>query len=1107
MDNLNLPDTVIGLGGSGKRLVFETLTQQSGDGKYWLLDEMMSERNRALNRINFFTIDSATVEAPEDRSVAQEIDDAINDIEDRNRGNGVNQYTNVNHEYVNIGNDIRDVYQDRDSFIFQNHVEDRLSNTDLTHWWLQKEDLRSGLDFNEGVYRRRARSKGMYYAAKQGGDKISRVVSAARDEVALVTALGGGTGSGMFVDLAREINEDGVSVTLFAVMSNGEEAAEQQANTHAALSELEYLQLTDQNPFSQIVLLPFEPASEKDEPRAHGDEFMDAFPYTLLSFYNLASNIRHTSLACDNAGYHPFTVAAPQVIRYNTAHLEQARSDITEFLDEKGDLLDTEMALYEAIESFLVENYDAVRKFVAEIEDEVTPVPEESMVGPRGQNILQRRLNDIHTLATLDTFDQLNCESPETYQSALSQAESADGTVVDTIRDLHRKYQLQPEEDISGTLDIDLTLDDILDREIEAIVKKARVLELSERVDETEVRDNLVRALNKPPDQQNTAKGHDQLDTLRKEAKQEQGRLEDELEATEAAIEEAGGEIDSAVERAERRLSGTLDQLQTIWEHEDDLVSAASEVDDELSRIRRQINNETDPEDVERITFTHDMSAFDDLEEMGIEDLPDISRAVGYVTSARAEALRQDNSGSGIDATVDKVKSWINGQDSEHQDRYEGYVTSLRQQSTEEFGQLATLPRWEQRNDNVRFEIDLEEAVADRISDREVELLGTVADEYVQLVDELQENEDLDEEIRDSFTDVSPSLGAVRSLYESDVDLMDGIADTLRDAVIGEHQSRRDELTQRVEAKGQAVERYRKAFEFYIEHNDLTGYAATEDDLRNELNNIGIDEDRGRSKDDFQYIKREDPHGVDQLLEVEDLRSEEFWRKERSEIRDLIQHDVVGRNLCQTSEYFRLGSVGGDLTPPSDSNTKRAGYSEHTAFPVFMSRLFEEDRDISFDARSELRGGYGFGLRSAQKPYAETFVQNGGPWDIAVTMFIGGVFLDNLKEMQEGTFPNGYEYQETNGTDPIRLHHSWGLGGEDRSGAGSSRSGIYARRSGIMNLKATQDDDPSVTLDRVPIEFLNDASDEEIQAAILENLFDVQEFTVEHGYNAPEADD
>ena len=1105
MDPFHLPDTVLGLGGAGKSLVFNMLRQQSGDGEYWFLNELMSERNRDLNRVNFFTIDTATVETKDDRPKVREIHNAIEDIEEQNRVAGIEQYPNVNHEYVNIGEDISNVYTNRDSFIHTREVGERLSQTDLTHWWLAKDDLRSGLDFSEGVYRRRARSKGMYYAAKQGGEKIPELVASTRNKVALVTALGGGTGSGMFIDLAREINADGVEVTLFAVLPNSEEDAEKRANAHAALSELEFLQLTDQNPFTQIVLLPFEPVIDGNDPKGYDKEFMDAFPYTFLSFYNLVSNIRHDSLECTTSSYHPFTIAAPQVIRYNTAHIKQAEQNLESFLEEKETLLDQEKQLYNALETFLEENNESVTDTIEELNnDNFLSIPENSKIGPRSRTILEQRFDDIQTLINLEIFDQLDYESARAFDSLVSNASNSEGTIVDTIRDLEDRIGIndprkEVSDDVAGK---DHQLAEILYEEIDAIIQKARVLEISERAGDENIRDYLVKSLN-IPSEDNEAEGYEVLRNKQKSVIQEKQQLENRLENLSNVVEETNQVFQSEIDQITPTLEKKAKQIRLIDQHEQELLTTAQQVDAEIQGVEAQINRTDDPDEVQRISFDHNLSDFSILDEIGIEkppaDATDFQRAVGYVTKARAEALKEDSEASGI---VGKAKKWIEGDDTEHQDKYEGYITSLQKQSPFNANQIATLPRWDRREGDVEFVINFEQSVERQLTERRSEILNEFNAAYEELLEELADNGQLSEGVYSTLQNISPSEHEIQSMIDSDQQLSEVIKDTLSQKTLEETQSELTELEDQIENKEKVSSLYLNAIQFYRDYSEITDYASEESKLREKLEEIGVAEDTDVLDDNYRYIKRKDPAEVYKALGTDDIRDGDFWEREQLQIKKEIRNNLVGSNICESNRFLRLQATGSDLIS-ADQNTRRSGYNEHGIYPVFMSRLFDETKDTSFNIREEFND---FNLNAGQgerNQYEETIMQNGGPWDIAVTVFVGGVFLDNLREMQggSGSLRRAYDYQKNNGSDAIRLHHSWGLGGEDRSGRHDSNGGIYVSRNGIMNLAATQADDKSVRLSEPATRFLNNATDEEIKETILSEFYDVSEFVLEHGYN------
>lgn len=1104
MDPFHLPDTVLGLGGAGKSLVFNMLRQQSGDGEYWFLNELMSERNRDLNRVNFFTIDSATVETKDDRPKVREIQNAIEDIEEQNRVEGINQYPNVNHKYVNIGDDISKVYTNRDSFIHTNDVSQRLSQTDLTHWWLNKEDLRSGLDFSEGVYRRRARSKGMYYAAKQGGQKIPELIASTGNKVALVTALGGGTGSGMFLDLAREINADGVEVTLFAVLPNSEEDAEKRANAHAALSELEFLQLTNQNPFTQIVLLPFEPVVEDNDPKGYEKEFEDAFPYTFLSFYNLDSNIRHGAIECTSNSYHPFTIAAPQVIRYNTAHIKQAEKDLESFLENKDELLDREMRLYDALETFLTENNESLGESFEEINnDNFLSIPESSKIGPRGRTILEQRFDDIQTLIDLEIFAQLDYESSKAFDSLVTDAADSDGTIVDSIRILEDKKGIKDprknvSDDVAGK---DRELAEILDQEIEAIIQKARILELSERAGNENIRDHLVKAVNTPTED-NEPEGYEILRNQQETVVEKKEELQEELDDYSSLITETNEVFQSEINTITPTLKRKAEQLKLLDTHENNLLDAAGRVDTELQRIEAQINRTEDSDEVQRISFDHSLSDFGVLDQIGIEKPPananDIQRAIGYVTKARAEALKEDNEGTGV---VKQVIKWIAGDDTEHQDTYEGYISSLEKQSPAKADQIAILPRWDRRSGDVEFVINFEDSLEKQLADRRSKLISELNTVYEDLVDNLADDDRLTENVSITLERLSPSEEEIQSIIDADQNIGEAIKDRLSEKTLEETHSERTEVETELKEKEKLSSLYLNAIEFYREFSELTDYAIEESNLRETLEEIGVAEDTDILSDKYRYIKRKDPAEVYKALGTEDIRAGDFWNREQQQIKKEIQNNLIGTNVCESNRFLRLQATGSNLIS-DDQNTRRSGYNEHSIYPVFMSRLFDENKDTSFDIREEF-SDFNLSSQAERNQYEETIMQNGGPWDVAVTVFVGGVFLDNLREMQggSGSLPRAYDYQKNNGSDPIRLHHSWGLGGEDRSDRHDSDGGIYVSRNGAMNLAATQADDPSVRLDEPPIRFLNNATDTEISDLLLSEFYDIEEFTLDHGYN------
>jgi len=122
--------------------------------------------------------------------------------------------------------------------------------------------VNENLDFAKGVVRKRGLGKGIYYKAYSEDDEMSSIVDLPqKGEVAIIAGLGGGTGSGILVDLAYHLKEQHPTseITLFGVLPNHTEGIKESTNAHAVLSELEHLRLEGDSPFEDYVLVPIDP--------------------------------------------------------------------------------------------------------------------------------------------------------------------------------------------------------------------------------------------------------------------------------------------------------------------------------------------------------------------------------------------------------------------------------------------------------------------------------------------------------------------------------------------------------------------------------------------------------------------------------------------------------------------------------------------------------------------------------------------------------------------------------------------------------------------------------------------------------------------------------
>ncbi|WP_245618634.1 tubulin-like doman-containing protein [Methanogenium cariaci] len=190
-----------------------------------------------------------------------------------------------------------------------------------------------------GVHRRRAISKAVFYKAiTQGGEHFPSFQG--HGPVAIVVGLGGGTGSGMFIDLARYIKEkrgQESKIWLFVVLPAASEGEKEQLNAAIALSEIEYLNMKDDKLFNYIIVSSLSPTGYVDggDRKQEVVEFDSSFPpYMFInSFYLPTADI--SAIVDAKKDYSGFIFADSHVIEYpveNLRSLKKGFEDVIESL-------------------------------------------------------------------------------------------------------------------------------------------------------------------------------------------------------------------------------------------------------------------------------------------------------------------------------------------------------------------------------------------------------------------------------------------------------------------------------------------------------------------------------------------------------------------------------------------------------------------------------------------------------------------------------------------------------------------------------------------------------------------------------------------------------
>lgn len=359
MARCKTPDTLIGVGEGGSRTVYRFMQQR------WILDEVLADRQLSgggsgPDSLQAVTIDSATKDnwhGDKYQDAKEVIDNAIEDS-NYSKGRKLLQI----HEPTIIPSELSKNWTDGTNLTSNPAVKKLHDRVGLNSWWMEKgREPLTKIDskgFDGGVFKRRSTSKALYHIA-QSEEKLD-LPNDIGEEVCIVAALGGGTGSGMAIDLAKEI--DANKVNLFGIIPNLGENGQFRTNAFAALSELEYAHLTGETPFHSVTLMPYiEDITQNDE------VFEKSVIKTILAHQNGFqgdTSLERVAPSFDNdshaPGYAPFVFAVPDTVKYDFKAVEEAKSLVDDQLRNKIEELKNESDFYEAVGEYLKTSFEKV---------------------------------------------------------------------------------------------------------------------------------------------------------------------------------------------------------------------------------------------------------------------------------------------------------------------------------------------------------------------------------------------------------------------------------------------------------------------------------------------------------------------------------------------------------------------------------------------------------------------------------------------------------------------------------------------------------------------------------------------------------------------------
>jgi deoxyadenosine/deoxycytidine kinase len=1046
--SLKFPNKVYALGGAGKQMAFQLFEQD------WFLTEA-SRPDGTNDTVDIHVLDTATEREEQDRQTATRISERAKRIASELRlqdpGRTVREVT-LDLVYIT-----ENVYNNQVAdFIGRETVEHIRDNTSIEQWWLTEDHLTDPnspgdmFNFSKGVIRRRALGKALFYKAlAEDATRMQDIFdlggSDGPPDVSLLAGLGGGTGSGQVIDVAKHIrqqNQD-ARITLFATLPATKEGSNERANAFAALSELEYLALPNtppSNPFNDIVLFPLNPTEHQGgETTTQGLlEFDEALGYALASYYNNA-DIDHP-FAGANA-FAPFTVAVPQVLRYSVQELHRAREIGHELLDHKRRVLQAERAIYTTIIEFLRARYDH------------RPPGDAESLNQTDLDKLVYGIRDLKSLVTSPIFDQLEYEAITTGREILAGIYGEGDVDEKDIRPVIEN------EGISAVMDA-------VEFELEGTGQEPGHLQEFEDIGDESLRRIIVEDLHHvqllyellrerkriPPDQ-------DAIDRLletfidpetdRTIIRERWGKLnallDDKREAVER-LETEHREVERDVEEARDRYQERVERIYQDWyadvEAELETLIALADIDvsrdidrlrERLEEIAADVQRESPEEVSADVTeplnaIQEEVAAVDELDERFAAEREDIKQAVQAVQTAREHWLSIEETEAGSGSIL--PFSGSETADSERE-QYRALQTELEQSGVFRISYLPSDLSGESFHVEVVYAPGEDGRLKDQIRRRRARARNRVIETFA---DELRERsvggqpstelERLEAVLDDLATVDSPRTEVKEIVTEAIRERLGGdLAELTEERKrLQEELEREREQRETLEAVKDLQQRCRQHHEEYADvYEEFT--AALEEGRR-----VAETKPPVGKRLTSNFIHRVDPRQKSIAKNASSLATSKVLAEtddDRTNVRDTIRKMLKTRVVKKRYNGLVNTSLATNSQPASTFDRTHVSVGVMTE-AYDESGVAENRLDASqFPIRENLD------IRTARNDgFKSWHVRNGGPWDVAVTAFIQGVtLLDNLNDVFQGqySYENAYASKQSH-SEPTILRHALGLG-------------------------------------------------------------------------------
>lgn len=1012
---MKLPDRIFALGGAGKAISYELLEAD------WIQEAVLQPRPEP-EQLTVTVIDTAKEEKNRDLSRIQEIKNSIDDKKSELRDTEQGRLGDIKIEYLLLTDSIQ-LYDQND--LIGEEIVPRIASgvgMDPQNWWLQPTFINENLDFATGVVRKRGLGKALYYKAYTEDDNIRTSIDLpSRGRVAVIAGLGGGTGSGILIDLVEDLKntQRTAEITLFGVLPNDSEGQAESANAHAALSELEYLQLQDESPFKDQILVPIDPTDfggkEANILQSSDalEEFDKAMVYLLAAYYNMMDM---EDPFADKPSYAPFVIGIPQVLRYNVDAIKDAKTIITGILNVKENALEAESDIYDGIDRFL-SKYHSVDN-TGEVHDS-------------DEKDLETRLRNVKSLLDVELFNQLGYESVSIYREIVTEAEKeADGIAeqLDIIQSSLRagsdEVKTGDEQYIDG---IDQQLGDVISTELNHLSRRIQLIKRVRSIKSNRIKSTLSYLLVLSKEEVNPGVRLTQLESKTEEVAERHDRLQRELDTTKQELDELKKEQQQTIERKVEawtrdveELYNELQRFQTF-----NIESGVESIEAEMSAFAQQVQTAETLQEVEGADATGvrqqltELSA--DLEQFDM----DFTDSETRITSSLKDL-------------IEVKKSFLRmTQDAGLIEKYSPFTTS-GEQEREQAEKDYRITRNELNDAGVFNVSRAGEALSIEIEFNGHEFIRTTEEEIEarrkDIIDAAKQR--IDGEASWIADQLERDIEYAATFEELRQTVEEAFETSLSD--ISELAESKREIEQKLESTEATLELHEGAVQLFEELNNRTEtFSESQEQYineRNEYDETGEVTVTSEAKE-YRYLKKIKPNNVLQLRADSTINQSTLLEEpaERQRLRGSLEE--LAKN-AHSPKYngLRKRRISSDRTRYNDMN-------------IVVGVMSQAVGQMTDEANLQPVFSGAFDLGPGNEDYASYPVQAGGNWDVGLGIFIGGVFLDNIRaEAEPDGYYSGYQARDRSSDQDIMIHHTYGLD-----------QGYYVRRDTVQNLENPDD--------------------------------------------------